>query len=82
MLAAMPDAAMTPDEFRDAGERLFGARWQLALARALGVDGRTVRRWLAGERKVDRQTCRHIGLLERLQAAGELEAYLESLKSD
>ena len=33
---------------RDAGEALYGPRWQSDLARDLGVAGRTIRRWLAG----------------------------------
>jgi hypothetical protein len=33
---------------RDAGEALYGPRWQSDLARDLGVAGRTMRRWLAG----------------------------------
>lgn len=32
---------------RDAGEALYGAQWQSALARDIGVADRTVRRWLA-----------------------------------
>ena len=40
---------MTPDELRSAGEELFGRwGWQTKLAKALGVDGSTVRRWLSG----------------------------------
>lgn len=39
---------MTPDLLREAGEALYGARWQSDLARALGVTDRTMRRWLAG----------------------------------
>ena len=33
---------------REAGEALFGTRWQSDLARDLGVADRTMRRWLAG----------------------------------
>jgi hypothetical protein len=33
----------------DAGSALFGPRWQVDLARALGVSDRTMRRWAAGE---------------------------------
>jgi len=33
---------------RDAGEALYGARWQTDLARDLHVSDRTIRRWLAG----------------------------------
>lgn len=43
---------MTPDELRKAGEKLYGARWQSALARELETDPRTVRRWLAGNREM------------------------------
>ena len=32
---------------RDAGEALYGPRWQSDLARDLGVADRTMRRWLA-----------------------------------
>lgn len=33
---------------RDAGEALYGAQWQSAIARDIDVTDRTVRRWLAG----------------------------------
>lgn len=39
---------MTPAELRRIGLRLFGPRWQTPLARAIPVNARTVRRWLAG----------------------------------
>lgn len=39
---------MTPVLLREAGEALYGPRWQSELARALGVSDRTVRRWAAG----------------------------------
>lgn len=32
----------------EAGEALYGPRWQAELARELGVADRTVRRWVAG----------------------------------
>lgn len=32
----------------EAGEALYGPRWQSELARDLGVADRTVRRWVAG----------------------------------
>ncbi len=40
---------MTPDRLRSCGEALYGERWQSALATALGVTDRTVRRWVSGE---------------------------------
>ena len=33
---------------RTVGEALYGLRWQCAIARELGVNDRTVRRWVAG----------------------------------
>ena len=43
---------MTPTELRSHGERIFGPRWQSSLARALPVNPRTVRAWLAGKRQM------------------------------
>ncbi len=40
---------MTPDELRKIGEELFGVwGWQTKLAKALRVNGCTVRRWISG----------------------------------
>lgn len=40
---------MTPDSLRAIGEALFGKwGWQTQLAKALRVDGSTVRRWISG----------------------------------
>lgn len=36
------------DFLRAVGEALYGPRWQAGLARDLGVNERTVRRWVAG----------------------------------
>lgn len=40
--------AMQPKELRTLSVKLFGDRWQTNLARGLGVDGSTVRRWNSG----------------------------------
>lgn len=40
-----------PDQLIRAGNLLYGDRWQSDLARDLGVADRTVRAWVAGERK-------------------------------
>lgn len=32
----------------DAGQAMYGQRWQTPLAKSLGVSPRTVRRWVAG----------------------------------
>lgn len=39
---------MSSKLLRDAGEALYGPRWQSDLARDLHVADRTMRRWLAG----------------------------------
>ncbi|MGD9613820.1 MAG: hypothetical protein AB7H90_01335 [Alphaproteobacteria bacterium] len=39
---------MTPETLRRIGEILWGERWFTALATALGVSQRTVRRWASG----------------------------------
>jgi transcriptional regulator GlxA family with amidase domain len=36
----------------EAGEALYGPRWQCELARQLGVSDRTMRRWAAGTHAV------------------------------
>ncbi|SVS28557.1 Uncharacterised protein [Klebsiella pneumoniae] len=37
----------------NAGQLLFGERWQTELARALGLsDGRRIRQWLSGDRPI------------------------------
>lgn len=43
---------MTADLLREAGEALYGPRWQSDLARALKKADRTVRRWDAGSSEV------------------------------
>ena len=44
---------MTPLE--TAGRALFGSAWQVAMAKALDVNERTVRRWHAGDSNVPYQ---------------------------
>ena len=51
---------MTASELRKIGEFLYGKRWQTTLARRIKVDARTVRRWLAGKRKIRPQVAEHI----------------------
>jgi hypothetical protein len=44
---------MSPSELRQAGEALYGSRWQTELAAALGVrDSARVREWLRGARPI------------------------------
>ena len=40
---------LSSSELKDAGERLYGGYgWQSKLARDLGIDSSTVRRWVSG----------------------------------
>ncbi|WP_416398154.1 hypothetical protein [Allohahella sp. A8] len=39
---------MNKDEFREAGQKLFGYGWQTRIAERIDVDGSTVRRWASG----------------------------------
>jgi transcriptional regulator with XRE-family HTH domain len=43
---------MTPAELASLGARAYGTNWQSPLARALGVNPRTVRKLVSGERPV------------------------------
>jgi len=43
---------MSPALLRQAGEALYGPRWQSDLARDLRVSDRTVRRWDAGQNEI------------------------------
>lgn len=43
---------MTPDLLREAGESLYGPRWQTELARDLTVSDRTMRYWIAGDHPI------------------------------
>ncbi|ARD28896.1 transcriptional regulator [Acinetobacter lactucae] len=43
---------MTPEQLRHAGSLLYGQSWQTDFARAIDIDPRRVRQWLAGERPI------------------------------
>lgn len=43
---------MTSTLLREAGEALYGPRWQSDLSRDLNVSDRTVRRWDAGQNEI------------------------------
>lgn len=43
---------MRHDLLTKCGEALYGPRWQSELARELGIDDRTMRRWVAGESRI------------------------------
>ena len=64
----------------EAGEALYGARWQSSLARDLGVSDRTVRRWVAGT--VDVPAGLYLDLLRLTQErAGVLDALADRLRA-
>lgn len=54
---------MTPAQLAAAGQRLYGKRWQTPLARHLGVNPRTVRRWAAGTIEVPHDAAEEINSL-------------------
>lgn len=45
---------MLPNQLRQRIETIYGQRGQSAFAREIGVNDRTVRKWLAGDRRVPR----------------------------
>jgi len=51
-MTAASDHDMTPELLRVAGEAIYGAGWQSALARDYGVSDRTVRYWAAGQKPI------------------------------
>jgi hypothetical protein len=61
------------------GQALYGQQWQSALARDLGVSGRTMRRWIAGAQPVpDGLTVDLLRLcVERAQALDDLAERLK-----
>lgn len=44
---------MEVERLLSAGTLLFGARWQAQMAEAIGVDERTIRKWLSAARIPD-----------------------------
>lgn len=43
------------DLLENAARRMYGEQWQTPLAKALGINDRTVRRWAAGNNKVPKK---------------------------
>lgn len=64
---------------RDAGEALYGARWQTDLARDLGVADRTMRRWASGADDLPSGVALDLLRLTQERAA-RLDALAELLK--
>lgn len=70
--------SLSPELLRQVGEALYGEQWQTELARALDVNNRTVRRWVAGTWEPRPQ---HTGKLYRLvcQRRDALQAIVPAL---
>lgn len=56
------------DTLADAGDALYGSRWQTDLSRALGVSDRTVRRWASGSDPVPNGVWGDVSALLRKRA--------------
>jgi DNA-binding transcriptional regulator YiaG len=56
---------LTPEQLATCGQTLYGEQWQSALARRIGVDARTVRKWLAGDRAIPQPAAELLALLVR-----------------
>lgn len=63
---------------RDAGEALYGPRWQTDLARDLDVSDRTIRRWTAGADDMPAGVALDLLrlVMERAQALDDIEQRL------
>lgn len=71
---------MEIEEFKRVGEDLFGNGWQTRMARALGIDGSTVRRWVGGSIPVPSQIVAYLELLaDRQKIKGALILERQSL---
>ena len=60
---------MTNEHFREIGEDLYGYGWQSRLARALGMDGSTIRRWVSGSIPVPPSAEAFLEMMRSRQAA-------------
>ena len=69
---------MTIEQLEQAGQLLYGNLWQSALARALDVDNRTVRRWVSGESAIKQSIAQEIiELLKNNQS--QINQFIETL---
>lgn len=68
---------MQPDRLKQIGEFLYGELWQSQLARALHINDRTVRRWLAGKASMRPRIDEEIRFLlkQKLNKSKELRNY-------
>lgn len=58
---------MDTEDFKRIGGDLFGNGWQSRMARALGVDGSTVRRWVGSAIPIPPQIAAYLRMLESRQ---------------
>jgi len=65
---------MTPTRFSQIGELLHGPSWRGAIAAALNVAERTVRRWAAGDHQIPDGIAGDLADLCRKQSARLLKA--------
>ncbi len=74
-------APMTPEDFRDALERL--GQTPASLAKLIGVDVRTARRWSTGAKAIPDSVAAQIGaLVEAGVVTPELVAEIEATRND
>lgn len=66
---------MTIEQLEQAGRLLYGDQWQSALARALNVDSRTVRRWASGDSAIKQSISKEIDELLKINQK-EISDYL------
>ena len=72
---------MNNEQLANAGQLLYGDLWQSALARALDVDNRTVRRWASGESAIKQSIANEIiELLKNNQE--QINQFIEKMESD
>jgi DNA-binding transcriptional regulator YdaS (Cro superfamily) len=60
---------VTADDLRRCGEALYGPRFQRTLANVLGINERTIRRWVTGDRPVPPGVQQEIARLLKKRAA-------------
>lgn len=60
---------MTPTDLRRIGEALYGERWKVPLAGDLGVNRKTVQRWLNGHSAIPPEVAGELAALMRARVA-------------
>ena len=73
---------MDTEDFKRTGEDLFGNSWQTRMARALGIDGSTVRRWVGATIPVPPAIQAFLAMMgDRQEARGALTFAMQRLGS-